>query len=283
MRPEDIDELFKGRLGNLERTPSSDAWQRLQEQLQPPPKRKVIPLWWSVAATVALLVFTGYYLHLSQLPGPTPAQVAAGKRPVQQVTPPAKADRPAAQPAGEQDTQPEQLAQTSTPPAEAGNAAPKAPVQPNVSSLASARIPAAPVTGKPAPVRRVTPPQTKQVDQQLEEGQAPEQMALQKPAPVPAQVSSRGAAQPGGEAIEVVILKTEPAAGQMADAGTFSEEAEEAAVPSRKTKLVKGIFKQLKNLAAGEKVDLSEIGIDRYSVAIETQIGNRKISKTINF
>ena len=45
-------------------------------------------------------------------------------------------------------------------------------------------------------------------------------------------------------------------------------------------KVVKGIFKQVKNLSQGEKINLKELGL-KHTYALETTIGNRKISKTI--
>lgn len=282
MGPEDIDELFKGRLGNLERTPSSEAWQRLQQQLQPPPKRRVIPMWWSVAATVAFLVLTGYFLFVNQLSDRNPEKIANTRIPAQQPTTLGEKARPSLDPATVKESNPETVAaatsqegpetkdleNTSTQSGSSGIVAATQPAEAAVSSrLSTATLPG---HGKGIPA--------KDLPQQSE---TPPMVALDKPAPRPAQITTSASAAPAAETIEVVILKQEPSS-LLAGAGELVDEGEESS-PSRKGKLVKGIFKQVKNLAAGEKIDLSQIGLDRYSLAIETQIGNRKISKTINF
>ncbi len=106
-------------------------------------------------------------------------------------------------------------------------------------------------------------------------------MALETPATRPAQVGTPAAVGPAAETIEVIILKQEPASF-LANADDLNDEGAEA-TPSRRGKIVRGILKQVKNIAAGEKINLAEVGLDQYSIALETQIGNRKISKTINF
>jgi hypothetical protein len=61
MKENNIDEIFSRKLQHLEKTPRPQAWEKLSAQMVQP-KRKVIPLWWTlsgagIAASVALMVF----------------------------------------------------------------------------------------------------------------------------------------------------------------------------------------------------------------------------------
>jgi hypothetical protein len=284
MKPEDIDKLFKDRLAKLERAPSSEAWQRLQEQLQPQPKRKVLPIWWSIAATLAFLLLTGTYLYFNHLPPAASGQLAGASSPTQPAATQGKEIKGSA--AGgaetEQPVRPEELVAKTTPAAPeaaektsgfSGSLSQPVQILAQPSPRPAERQGASAVSSRqqaPKPLEPIT----------VEEA-APVQLARQESVTQPVQVNLTPA-KPAPEAIEVLILKDDTAR-LLAGAGDDAASAEDGAASSRKGKLVKGLLRQAKNLASGEKIDLSDIGIDRYSIALETQIGNRKISKTINF
>ena len=279
MKPEDIDKLFNERLGNLERMPSPDAWLRLQEQLQPQPKRNVIPMWLSYAAAVAFLLLTGTYLYLNRLQSTSPRPVAALVQPLPMPQP--KDALPATAQTGKDPLvdRPATIAQHKPQPAatQASDAPPQARSTPPAPALVS--LPSTPETAQTSTPKRQKPAQAAVLSPRQPERMRSIEMALNKPKPQTIQGAAPSAAELPAQAIEVVIVKSENGA-LLSDGG--NQEEESTAAPTRKRKLVKGLLKQVKNLAAGEKVDLASLGIDNYSIAVETQIGNRKISKTIN-
>lgn len=56
MEPEEIDKLFKDRLAGLPAMPSVDAWQRLQQKMDPPKKERSLWIYYAAASVVILLV-----------------------------------------------------------------------------------------------------------------------------------------------------------------------------------------------------------------------------------
>lgn len=279
MKPEDIDKLFNERLGKLERMPSQDTWLRLQEQLQPQPKRSVIPMWLSYAATVAFLLLTGTYLYFNRLHSPS-------QRPVTTLVQPLPLTQPEdVLPATTQTrkdplaNRPATIAQYKPQPAvtQASDASPQARSTAPAPTLAG--LPSTPKAVQTSTPRRQQPAQAAVLSPRQPEQTQSIQLALNEPKPQTAQVATPSAAELPAQAIEVVIVKSET--GVLLTDGSKQEE-EDAAAPTHKRKLMKGLLKQVINLAAGERVDLADLGIDNYSIAVETQIGNRKISKTIN-
>lgn len=80
MSHQKIDKLFKERLGNLEQTPSAEAWTKLEGMLASK-KKKALYFRLQIAATVALVLLSGWVIWSSQRsvlnPDPSPmAQVA---------------------------------------------------------------------------------------------------------------------------------------------------------------------------------------------------------------
>jgi hypothetical protein len=58
-----IDDLFAGKLGQLEAIPSDDAWNKLQGRLQEQKKRKKGVIWWPyVSAAAVLLLIISFFL-----------------------------------------------------------------------------------------------------------------------------------------------------------------------------------------------------------------------------
>jgi len=64
--PSNIDDLFSRKLSNLERTPSPDLWQRI-EQGQKKELRRPGGWYWYAAASVAILLMAGYMVWQSQM------------------------------------------------------------------------------------------------------------------------------------------------------------------------------------------------------------------------
>jgi hypothetical protein len=91
---------------------------------------------------------------------------------------------------------------------------------------------------------------------------------------VPATFALASSTNLNAQPVEIIIKRTVAAAGEA--------EAEELTGFEKKQKLAKNIFKQVRNLSNGERVELSELGINADRIALETQIGKQKISKVIN-
>lgn len=274
MRPEDIDDLFKKKLGDLQPAPSAEAWRRLQEQLQPETKKRVIPMWWSVAATLAFLLLMGTFYYGSLRPDATPAPVAQMTQP-ERGTRPEQSNQeipvaaPEVTPPTETKPYPDRLAQTDEKDLAGKN---------NIASAAAPRP-----THRPQPKAQIAAAERTQVGNDADRNHAssvnvpaPEQLAMRASTELP---SPKTLVAPAPEVMEVVILKNEPT---LALAPTADSEATDPET-SAKGKVVKGLLRQVRNLANGQHVELPNLNPNNYSIAFETQIGNRKISKTINF
>ena len=64
-KPNNIDDLFSRRLSNLERTPSPNLWQRI-EQGQKKESRRLGGWYWYAAASITILLMAGYLAWQSQ-------------------------------------------------------------------------------------------------------------------------------------------------------------------------------------------------------------------------
>ena len=300
MRPEDIDKLFKERLGNNTPTPPADLWNRLQERMQPleaagyEEETKVVPLlhqrnekpgftwlYTSIAAAVSLVLSVGVVFYnintgtpevhealadkgkrieldekaVSTQAAPetvaTAATEAANSSKETILTPQATYRGTAASNTTEAPSEPQLIAK----------ATPKAAV-PKPARLKISRQPRA--TEQPALAATIVPAHA---------ADAPEPMAPPMVKPI---ALARADANLNAEPVEIIIRRSvapEPALAGAADAPKGL---------NRKANLAKNIFKQMRNLASGENVELSEIGINADKVALNTQIGKQKFSKVIN-
>ena len=297
MRPEDIDKLFKERLGNTSPTPPTDLWNRLQERMQAETapqeeESRVIPLlaraetrtttwlYSSIAAAVSLVLSVGVVFYNIQTGTPEVNEVLADKsktlelheKPVITVeAPDLRADggtttknnpkenilipqatdaTPAASNTTEADIKPKTVAK----------ATPKA-AQPKPANAIAANKPKA--TVQPAVAGKVT--------ERAEEPAA----AAPQPAVQPASLA-RAAANLNAEPVEIIIKRSAASPPDLAAAEVAPKGFD------KKAKLAKNIFKQVRNLAIGENVELSEVGINADKVALSTHIGKQKFSKVIN-
>ncbi|WP_299699501.1 hypothetical protein [uncultured Pontibacter sp.] len=292
MRPEDIDKLFKERLGPSSPTPHADLWNRLQDRIeaempstneQEQKPRGFMWLSYSIAAAIVLLLSVGIVFYNVQR-GAVPVdgmarnndQVAeqpliitepsvtelASEQGIAQVT----------EPAGEANTSEEIVFRAAEPTLKASagvNTTPKAAIAKvatkPAAKQASQKSSANPIVPAAQLVAQVEKPAIPDVHQKGDYYNTGETM----PATFAANTVDMNA-QP----VEIIIKRA--VAVQQAE-----DEMEESGF-QKKQKLAKNIFKQVRNLSNGERVELSELGINADRIALETQIGKQKISKVIN-
>ncbi|MCJ8163587.1 hypothetical protein MKJ04_01960 [Pontibacter sp. E15-1] len=295
MRPEDIDKLFKERLGNASPTPPAALWDRLQERMQEegmatqdeekvriipilPKKEKPAYTWMysSLAAAVSLLLSVGVVFYNINSGTPEVSEALADKgrtlelhekplTPDQAPAPLAQTGTELAETVAEENKVIPQATDASTP----ASGMAEEVVTPAAIAKADVRKPANATTARqprataqpasPAPKR---PENTANIVEPVAE-------TVAKPAAALAKADANLNAQP----VEITFSRA---------ASAPVAAAEEA--PSgldKKAKLAKNIFKQMRNLASGDGVELSEIGINADQVALNTQIGKQKFSKVI--
>ena len=290
MRPEDIDKLFKERLGNTSPTPSADLWSRLQDRMEAEMPQQVKPIvkekdekrgfMWiysSVAATLSLLLTVGIVFYNIKSNPEVNETLAIQEKTVLQETPVYKAPETEtlaqvetktekiSEPQATEDATPaSNITETVDKPATIAKATTKAVQQSKVTRTTVAEQPKAdvqqaiadntPITEKPAETATVVP--------------------NAKPIMPSALAAS---AEMNARPVEITIKRS--AAPAVASA---EEQFEEESGLEKKAKLAKNIFKQARNLANGEQVELAALGIKADRVALGTQIGKQKISKVIN-
>lgn len=297
MRPEDIDKLFKERLGNTSPTPPADLWNRLQERMQAEAapqeeETRVIPLraraekrtstWMysSIAAAVSLVLSVGVLFYNINTGTPEVNEVLADKstslelheKPVTtEVAPEILADAGTATEITPEENNSNTQATDATPAASnttEANAKPEAVAKATQKAVQPKRATAIAANKTKATVQPAI------ISIASESAAEPAETAPQ-PAVKPATLA-KAAANLNAEPVEIIIKRS--AASQPAVA-----EAEEAPTGfDKKARLVKNIFKQVRNLASGENVELSEVGINADKVALNTHIGKQKFSKVIN-
>ena len=125
---------------------------------------------------------------------------------------------------------------------------------------------------------KATPEQLKTKDPVMEASKTDVQTAIaanttpEAPVTQPASVAN---ANLNAEPVEIIIKRAVAAQTEMPVEGEQESRGDKKA-------LAKNIFKQVRNLASGQGVELEELGIRADRVALETQIGKQKISKVIN-
>jgi hypothetical protein len=289
MEPEEIDKLFKDRLGRMAPAPSADLWSRLQDRIQEEmpqaqPELKIEPqheekrrfgfLYYSIAAAIALLLAVGVVLKF-QYPQPTIAdqtiaQVDVTKKGAQStettIAPEAEAERTkqiAAAAPSEETVEPE-----TAKPAIAANAAKR-------SSEKAVDKPRRSTGDRWVKVQTPKQPAAMLAQQTTKQEKPKQQPELPVAMQTPVSFASANSAEP----VEITIKRT---VGQEAVAMAAADEPEQSSSFERKQRLAKNIFKQVKNLSNGDQVNLSEIGLKADKIALETKIGKQRISKVIN-
>ncbi|RIJ41666.1 hypothetical protein [Pontibacter oryzae] len=305
MKPENIDNLFKERLGNSTPTPPADLWARLQErmeaeeltaaapqpQAEKPVKQRFFWMYSSVAATLSLLLTVGVVFYNidsgtpeiqetltkhdskqpQELPLSAPDYTSAATEEVlsKQVEPEAvdATQLSEEKKSSNQATAANQLASNITKATETQKASARKntnAVQRQTLAKSTPVSDVAKVDAQPAiasskkPVTEYTVPTAATVDV------------------VPATLAAaKSDANMNAEPVEIIIKRSVAAQTAMAESNPQTD-------GNKKVALAKNIFKQVRNLASGEGVELADLGIRADRVALETKIGKQKISKVIN-
>lgn len=284
MRPEEIDKLFKERLGNTAPTPPADLWSRLQERMQEEEEVKVVPLqpekkkstyMWlypSIAAAVSLVLSVGVVFYNINTGTPEVNEALAGKNQPLELH-----EQPAATQAA-----PETMAQAAPAEeettAEENISAPQAtdPTTPASNSTEAVATPKAIAKATPKAVAATKPEADAQPAIAVKISEASENAPQPVVKPATPAALAKAATNLNAEPVEIIIKRS------VASPPAMAEAAEAPTGLGKKAKLAKGIFRQVRNLANGESVELSEVGINADKVALNTQIGNQKFSKVIN-
>jgi hypothetical protein len=249
MKKHPVDDLFKRKLEGLERTPSENAWLKIQEK-QPVRRRSVV--WgWYAAAGVAAAVMGGYLVWQNQQVvspgGIKPEQTIATTRPAQKdsvVSPIENSNAPVEQLAAAKKTDKE-LVNDQKDLKPAANGSEVAGTQRATKYIAKTTV-TDPEAIQDAPVVAIS-----------EKPSVPVNAIQPEPAKIPV-------------AQNIKILPDEPAVSQVSkpepeptrmivvSVETGTNEAEEKPRNSRFSR----VFRQLKNARAGEKVDWDEVGFN---------------------
>ncbi|OKL41538.1 hypothetical protein [Pontibacter flavimaris] len=300
MKPEDIDKLFKERLGHTSPTPPADLWNRLQTRMEAGEEKPVILLtpeaeqkkegkqrylwiYSAVAATLSLLLAVGVVFFninsgtpeisgtITKYDGTLPEQSTVVE-PILIPAPEATAKESMMAEAADEnlpETEKKLTPQATDEPTPASTLS-KKPVK--QLTLAKATPKAAPQPGKAkATVQEVTMEDAQPAIAANTTSEAPAVEVA--PVTQPAAVAS---ANLNAEPVEIIIKRA------VATQTAMPEETEQLGSGNSRKALARNIFKQVRNLASGDGVELEELGIRADRVALETQIGKQKISKVIN-
>ncbi|MBC5773415.1 hypothetical protein H8S95_05010 [Pontibacter sp. KCTC 32443] len=285
MEPEEVDKLFKERLGRVAPTPPADLWNRLQErmqeelpqatpQIQPEEhqeKRRLGFLYYSIAAAIALLLAVGVVLKLQQPQTITDQTIASADVTTETI-------KPAEITLAPEVTTEQSIAAVTTPDEETTIAS--VTEEPTIVAEQEKAVAKKPVI-KPRRkaeqqwVKVEAPQQPAMLAQQKTKPEEPKQEPVQAAMQTPVAFASANSAEP----VEIIIKRS---VSSEVVAMASADEPEETSSFDRKQRLAKNIFKQVKNLSNGEKINLADVGLNADKIALETKIGKQKISKVIN-
>jgi cytoskeletal protein RodZ len=290
MRPEDIDKLFKERLGNTSPTPPGDLWNRLQNRmeaempqatpLQPKEERRSFMwLYSSVAATASLVLTVGVVFFNIKTSTPEISETIAEKDHIEISETPIII-QPAPETIAQANVQTEKTSEEKniTPQATNANTAASKSSEEVVKTESIARATPKAVQRKPARVTATTQPQAtaQQAIAANTTAEATETATAQVVKPVTTSAAfATSSADMNAEPVEIIIKRSVASQSAMAEADAPGD-------VNKKAQLAKNIFKQVRNLASGDGVELSELGINADRVALNTQVGKQKFSKVIN-
>ncbi|AKQ45511.1 hypothetical protein TH63_07410 [Rufibacter radiotolerans] len=289
MSAEDLDKLFRDKLKNNPVAPSSEAWERLQARMQqtgadatPNPfmvpaqpqekeERKPVMMWYysAAAAAVTLLLSVGLWvnrdnLDLGQASGPVATVQVPTTKPKEVITPLEDLTQKPAQ--VEENIQQETEAQN------------PAVTQPE--RMASATMNAYPQEAKEESKSPVKLQKKAPKTQPLQNTQAAESSMMASNTSVKRTEGVTPA--PEDESLEIIVkLDNSQATTSTALASTTIADTPDEEEKRSAGRVVKSIFKQVKHLRDGEKISREELGIPKHTFALETRIGNKRISKTI--
>ncbi|GAA4298033.1 hypothetical protein [Nibribacter koreensis] len=280
MSAEDLDKLFRDKLQNRPVAPANDVWERMQARMNPPvvqEEKKPVMWYWSAAAAIVLLITVSIWMlrpgqQINQ--GSVPMAVQIEKAIPTQTLPETETPQNEVEKEGNkiiekipstQATGSQALASIKTEGRTAENTTPTGPSK--KSEVAPGRKQVKMRT-EVAPIKLTTP--------------EPEMLAQATPPASKTVTSSSSASLGSAEPMEIIVKLDNNQAEPTKLAQAQVEPAQDKDYNNGRStgKMMKGIFKQVKNLSQGEKVDLKELGL-KHSYALETTIGNKKISKTI--
>ncbi|MCC3159005.1 hypothetical protein LJ737_17310 [Hymenobacter sp. 15J16-1T3B] len=308
MQPEDIDKLFRAKLEQHATPPPPSLWYDLQEQLEPEEQKRRGGFWmYAVAAAVALLLVAGGGWLVWQGRLGAPGAPAAGT--LATTTTPASSGLGR----GDESASPAETAPLSTPAADFGResvsnkaaatAAVVAPAEPNpaAENFATSAARQATVNTRSASTHqpqqllarteRAAAPRTsagpeKPVFQPADEPSVADlhQAVAAQPAPQPAPAASLTPAAPAGApgglpagAIEVEVRQHPDQAVALAAA-----DADQNA-PGRTRPSVRGVLRQMRRLAQGEKPNLAEVGLPANpALTVQARVAGHTLTKTIS-
>ncbi|MHA4737641.1 hypothetical protein [Dyadobacter sp. MSC1_007] len=240
MKKHPVDDLFKRKLADLDKKPSSEAWLKIQERAKS--QRRAVGWVWYAAAGIAVTLMAGYLVWQNDLTN----QVEFGGNPkVSVVTPKAKPSLPVVE------EQPDKVAVKEQP--------------------ASGHEPAGQPERPQIAVRKETDRSVKEAKKAnpvekpaMEQAIAINEKQITDIKPVPAEPIVHSTIQ------EIKTLSDEPAVSRvnkveteptrivMVAVETNASEMDEKPKSSRFSR----VFRQLKNARAGEKVDWDEVGFN---------------------
>ncbi|MBC3541548.1 hypothetical protein ACFSC6_02540 [Rufibacter sediminis] len=293
MSAEDLDKLFRDKLKNNPVTPGNDVWERMQARMQQNSQSQVpnlfvvpvaeeqkeerspIRMWYySAAAAVTMLLSVGLWVNRENI---DPLQPSGTVATVQETKPTAPQS---VSPSSEMVTTPAAPENESTAEYPTNTAVTPAPNQALAAVEANSAAPA--VNGNV----KATPSAIKR--NEVREMEAPKAVSAPEPAAMmavatPAKVQEPNqASADAAPALEIIVkLDNAQATTSLASASTKETDPPQGEEPAGTGRVLKGILKQVKNLKDGEKVNLSELGITKHTYALETRIGNKKITKSI--
>jgi negative regulator of sigma E activity len=283
MQPEDLDKLFKERLGNANPMPPADLWNKLQDRLEEehPVKeeKSSLAMWvksYAIAATTVVALSAGVIFYNLQQEVKAPSDTLSKEQKTavtNETTENANSERLAANNvavAGKQDIA------IQTPVLLDSETGTNVSLKEKVAASPSNQNKEKQILQRGSSIAKNTKITTGSDSKDNDLNKAiiapVQEIKPESPASLAASSSNLNATP-----VEIIIKRTVPTqAIEPADADEDLSEFE------KKRSLAKNIFKQVKNLSNGEHVDLSELGINANRIALETKIGNQKISKVIH-
>ena len=266
MEPEEIDKLFKDRLGNLPAMPSADAWMRLQQKMEPPKKTRSMWIYYA-AASVTLLLVAGFWFF-SQPSNLNNGTLATANKPESTLPAPVKKDAPLIITPPKIKTPGNQLAQAEeTKPIVKLKTVAQPPVKVKKTAAANAQLLAEAKKPKKANKIKANENALPPANTPALPASEPEELLAQVNPEQPANASALTA-----NVVEVRIKRDET------DEAARSDLRENLA---RKTSLLKNIYKQARNLKNGEQIELAALGINTEKISSETKEIKEKINKII--
>lgn len=284
MRPEEIDKLFKDKLGNASTPPPAAMWERLQARMDAEALQTVVPVgrkksnmsvYMAVAASLSLLLSISVVFHNIKT-NPEVNQVLVAndnlitEEPSTPVAPETIAHSEAAleKKSDDQATEVHNPASTNT---ETSKISAGTKVRAKSTTAMKAEI--AQVSKTPKRVIQNAAASNAFVADKAAEAADKDITAESNTVLASNAPNSNLNAQP----IEITIKRSAGTQNMLATSDDI-----QSSENVKKTVLAKNIFKQVRNLANGDQVEFADLGIRAEKIALGAQIGKQKFSKVIN-